>query len=86
MREEVYDARDPTVYVGTRLGRIRDNPDDDENYYNPGYDLRYQSSYLLCLAKYLFLRCPPLPKMTGMASPGGSPWGSGASMSGWQIP
>ena len=45
--EEVNDARNPRVHIVTGLSRIRDNPDEDGNDYNPAHDLRYQSSTLL---------------------------------------
>jgi len=85
MREEVYDIHNPIMHVGTRLGRIRDNPDKDNNYYNPGNEIFYQSSYLLCLAEYLFPQMPSLAKVTGVASlrfPRGQVSASGC----WQIP
>ena len=69
-REEGYDVCNPIMHVGARLGRIRDDPDNDENYCRPGQDLRYQSfspppsgEYLcLLLANISASRCHRLPK------------------------
>jgi hypothetical protein len=79
MREEANDVGNPIVHVGARPGWIRDDPDDDENYYYPGHDLPDQSSYLLCIAEYL---CPQMPSYRGGRCrwPAGSHLGPGASI------
>ena len=55
------------MHVGARLGRIRDDPDNDENYCSPGQDLRYQSFSPPPSREYLCLQMPSLAEVTGMA-------------------
>lgn len=74
VREEAYDICNPIMHVGARLGRIRDNPDDDENYYDPGQDLRYQS---FSPPPYGGISLPPIPSLaevTGTAGPRVPTW------------
>ena len=66
--EEGYDVCNPIMHVGARLGRIRDDPDNDENYCSPGQDLRYQSFSPPPSGEYLCLQMPSLAEVTGMAS------------------
>jgi hypothetical protein len=73
-REEGYDVCNPIMYVGARLGRIRDDPDNDENYRRPGQDLRYQSLSPPPSRGYLCLQMPSLAEVTGVASLRVPPW------------
>jgi len=59
VREETYNICSPAVHVSTRAGRIRDDPDDDENYYRPAHYFSYQAFYLLYGRKLSFSWCPP---------------------------
>jgi hypothetical protein len=67
-REEGYDVCNPIMHVGARLGRIRDDPDNDENYCSPSQYLRYQSFSPPPSGEYLCLQMPSLAEVTGMAS------------------
>lgn len=68
MREEVYDVLNPAVHLGARLGRIRDDPDDDENNYHPGQDLAYQGPLPPLYDEISLPQMPSLAEVTSTVS------------------
>jgi hypothetical protein len=54
MRKEVNYVRDPGVHIRAGPGRIGDNPDNNQDHYDPAQNFRYQW-FLHCLAKTSWL-------------------------------
>jgi hypothetical protein len=70
MREETPYVRGPCVRVGARPSRIREDPDDDQNYDDPAYNLRYQAFSLPYTVKGLPAQImSSLTEATGLACP-----------------